>query len=149
MRNALSNEPVSLYLQGQSALRFVSLSNDCLTAWTGHQSSNMIVNDYRKMTISSYRSLASEDKGQGVDFGDIFNNDALCTVRYKGVKNLKLEISLRDKPLFSKSPKKLLYLGTIWDSTFPALQIIWENFKGVKIDDQVAIAFCALIKKDQ
>lgn len=147
MRKAITDEPVYVYLQGQSALGFTSIDHEKLTAWIGHQSSNMVVHDYRKKTIRGYRSLAGTDKGQGVDFGDIFNNDALCTVQYKGVKNLKLEISLKDKPMFSKRPKKLLYLGTIWDNTFPALHIIWENFKGVKIDGKEVIAFCALIKK--
>ena len=126
-----------VYLQGNNALKALSLRNHEFLSAIGSENSEIIIQDYRQEPIEFAKTVNAGGKPDG--FGKIFNQPARAIIRYDQDTE-GLEISLHESSIDTQYP--ILWMGVLDDNTISGHQVEWEVFK--KLPDE-RTAFAALI----
>lgn len=138
----VTHENARIYLQGEFAIATFKLDNNKAILTIGSSASLISVIDYRPATFDLLKEIIADEK-KAILFADIFNQNGEIAVKIK--KGDRMEIVIRPESAKLPPATSLLYLGVIWDETFPNVDSAWEKFTPIKIDGQEVTAFCSLV----
>lgn len=144
----MSDINVKIYLQGQHAIASYKKAADHISLTIGSKSFPISIKDFRPTTMEYIQKVEASQETDH-QFSEVFNLNGQISFDLDEKANQPFCIEIRPESAELLPATEMLYLGVLWTNTMPFYDIIWEEYKSVRINRKKALAFCILLRIPQ